>query len=621
MGVSVPALSPALEQALDEDQAAAVRAFGPNTVIVAGAGSGKTRVLTHGLAHLILDHGFSDSQLMLVTFTRLAAQEMRQRAETILQRPLDNLHCGTFHALGAQLLRANSRPFSVIDEQEALLLISDMFTDIEDEVDLGELPSPTQLLELFSMVTEQQTSPDSVLASFENGRYASSRRTIDGLYDTYAERKAARGLLDYADVLAELLTYLRTEPGRQFTGTLRAVLVDEAQDINSIQRQIIDQLCSEGAFRVMVGDPEQSIYGFRHADYSELFRQASDPDCTLVKMATNYRSYSEITEAAGRLIPSSPLRLDVTAARGTSGVMPQLLDPASAEEEAECVLEWAQQRTADGSTPSDLAVIARQHRHLDMIRLALAGAGLPVVNLGRRGGGETLDTARSLLIALMRLSADPFSRLGWQRLLPAFGFQSDEQQQFIRQLTATDDPFADLLERVDHPLLQQLFETVSSREPSADLWRDLCHGSFGMLMTDFEPDLSRRAGLIANLVAMTGDTQEAGEMFVDRMVCCGVEDDGREEGVRLGTVHGAKGLEWPHVFVVRVSQGSFPSLRVQQRELAEERRLLYVAMTRAQDTLTVGRARWLRSRFATKPDYELITDRLADAFATTEAEH
>lgn len=578
----------AIVQQLDPAQAEAVAAFGPRTVVAAGAGSGKTRVLTYGLAHLLSDQiAWQPQELMLLTFTRQAAEEMRERAQHICRRDLSDLRAGTFHAVAGRLLSDHGMGCDLLDESEAQLLIAELVSAAVQEDDLGhlELPTPDVCMSVISRAAEERRDIDDVLVEV-SPRHLDTHRLLDRVAGQYADRKQQMGVRDFSDLLLDAEQFLDTDLGRQFVVSLRAVLVDEVQDLNAAQRRLVAALCAAGAWQVSMGDPNQSIYGFRGADVHDLYAYAAHPDTRVVKLQTNYRSSGEIVDYANALADHNLLTVRMRSARGLTSQPVSVLAPADCGEESELVRAWAVRHLAAGSAAEDLAVLARGHDALEPAARCLVDADMQVALLGRpRGHAEEV---RQGLVALMRLAGDPHHEMAWQAMLKLWRVPQGERAELAAQIAQDPDPLV-ACEQLGGEPVGAVMEAIRGREPGRELWQDMLWGHYGQMAAHAEPDAQRRGRMMQRLLAACPQTTATGSAFLEAMME-GEDGSGGQPGVRLATGHASKGLEWAHVLLLGArpmrTPNAFAGWHPDHQE-PEERRLFYVAVTRARDTLTI----------------------------------
>jgi DNA helicase-2/ATP-dependent DNA helicase PcrA len=549
---------------LDTDQQHALNNLTNRSLIVAGAGSGKTRLLIATLIKLLSE---GKNNIVLLTFTRKAAEEMRRRAEEETDHQLRDLDCGTFHGVALKWLRREGIVDRVLDEEESLIWLQEIIehtAQARDEEDLPR-PSPNQILEWSSRIAEENIHMSLLAGDRADFCLAVQKK--------YKEMKSAENLADYTDLLVGVSEWLDRKDGKNHIESLQAVLVDEAQDLSSLQRKIIDQLTSHGAMRIMIGDPAQCIYSWRGAAADALEKYAQLDNVTLERLANNYRSTPEICSVAQIIMPDGPLALQAKPMR-LSGAIPRLIHCSDVEEEALAIKNWAHQH----DDINDLCVLARTHNQARKAAEALEGT--PIHHLGRDAENSRFQRP---LKALLRLALDPRQIRAWYSLLSLL---PGDNREAAMQIVSAEKPFPEAA--LLWPELNGVFMAIKEQEVSASLWRQLCYGPYGNLLAQAGHEQEAY-----NLAERNLDENCKGAEFLDSLLD-GYTSEGR--GIKLGTVHAAKGLEWKHVLIMRLGEGSFPLHTQTRQQEKEERRLFYVAATRAEDTLTLLESEWQRGR-------------------------
>ena len=518
-------------------------AAAPTAAVIAGPGAGKTRTLVERAVWLVEERGVRPEEITAVTFTSQAAAGLRARlTDRLGRRAAAKLHIGTFHALCLELLGE----VKLLGRGEALELAAETLRerDVRD--------SPRKLLQGVSRV--------------KNGFPPEEAGVDSAVYEDYCARLEALGVLDFDDLLIRALE--KDTAGRR---CFRNLLVDEFQDVNDLQYRLILAWSRGGRSLFVIGDPDQSIYGFRGASGDCFRRLAADrPDAAEIRLRRNYRSAPEILRAALPVIernPGGPRPLEPQRPAGTPVRLVRAEDPFAegifiAKEIGRItggvdMLE-AQKQGADRAVRafSDIAVLCRTHRQLELIEKCLRHDDIPCIVSGREDFWET-DEVRGFLAYFRSLlhGDDEAARTAAQNLCPLDQLGREEEW---RSLAETEKPWR-LAERWEErlggtPALERLRYAAVFHQDFDSLWQAVTLGE--------EADIRRAAG------------------------------KGWESGaVRLMTLHAAKGLEFPAVFVAGVRAGELPLERPgRPAELAEERRLLYVGMTRAREELilTVG---------------------------------
>lgn len=573
---SVPIPENTAAPLLNEEQRQAVEANAPVVAVVAGPGTGKTKTLVERIAYLIEEKGVPPKAITAVTFTNQAANEMRERLEKRLAggASLKGLTVGTFHAIALKLLD----PKPIISQAQAKALMESLLEE------RGEKLSALQALKL---ITRQK-----------NGMRVSG--LPNGLMEAYRERVEQAGFRDLDDLLADALT-LPVKPKGAFT----YLLVDEFQDINPLQHQLVDHWSeySEGLF--VIGDPDQSIYGFRGADAACFDRLlALRPDARMIALKENYRSVPAVLESALQVIAHNPGRERALHPNRPAGAKVRVLtaaDPFSegvfiAKEIARMaggvdMLAAHQQRSDRAVTRafSEIAVLCRTHRQLEQIEYCLLHDDIPCVITGREDFWE--DGKVKGLLGFFASLLEPANTMA---LFDALKGLWKCPQPLIQQA-------CEALKTMDKPDAALLKARLSAFEPLTP-WLGAVEALEGQLQK------AKPRKLLEQLVQLAGAEGKAipkllnAAVFDNRMdgflqaALAGEEGDlrrrsgaGYQSGaVRLSTFHGAKGLEYPVVFLARVDRGDLPLERAQgETDAEEERRLFFVGITRAREELIV----------------------------------
>lgn len=564
---------PASADRLNLQQQAAVAAKEPVVAVIAGPGTGKTNTLVSRIAYLIEERGVKPDEITAVTFTNQAAAEMRQRLEKRLggKRAVSRMTIGTFHAICLHMLG----DVRLISRGEALTIAADVLAETESRKTAGSL------LQAVSRI--------------KNGASFETAELDKALYTAYCAQLQKRGMLDFDDLLSEGLK-LDTVGRKSF----HYLLVDEFQDINAVQYKLVCAWHKNGKSLFVIGDPDQSIYGFRGATGDCFSRLQSEfPNIREIRLVENYRSAPEVLQAAIPLINRNPGELRLLSPNRPAGIAVRLIHASDDFAEAVFIakeisrmtggVDMLEAQNADSGRGvrafSDIAVLCRTHRRLELIESCLKHDDIPCVVSGRddfldadevRGvlaffrsmqevrDTAALETAMRLLwncpADLIRRASDACKKLS--RFDPELLRETVRGFGHLELWLACAEKWFPLLEEKPYrliarwaeeygktPAMDRLYHTAVFHKSFAELWNTLILGE--------EADVSRAAG----------KRWESG-------------------AVRLMTLHGAKGLEFPAVFVAGVKAGILP-LETQGRpaDVEEERRLLYVGMTRAREEL------------------------------------
>ena len=590
-------------------------------LVVAGAGTGKTDTLAHRVAHLVMQ-GVDPQRILLLTFTRRAALEMRRRARDIVKSALDEplgglshslaqrlTWAGTFHSIGNRLLRAYAAHlkldprFTVIDRGDS----ADLLDAIRQQLGLAakqeRFPRKDTCLAIYSYRVNTQKSLKQTLE--ERYPWCSPWETdLSSLYREYVERKRRASLLDFDDLLLYWHAMMGAPRLAEHVGShFDHVLVDEYQDTNRLQAEILYRLKPDGLGLTVVGDDAQSIYSFRAAAVENIlgFPERFVPRAEVVTLAQNYRSTQAILGAANALMAEAPrqFRKHLLSVR-SDGPPPRLLTVDDLQTQAEVVCDEVLRRREAQVPLKRQAVLFRSGSHSDLLEIELAKRKIPFV---KYGGLKFLEAAHVKdLLAILRWAENPRNMLAAFRviqLLPGMG--PGNARKAVEKLEECAYSFESLKQFVpptsssaDWTKLTVLMATLG--EPQRP-WAGQLH----LAREWYRPHLERiyehfhtRVGDLDQLELLSGQypsrerfltelTLDPPDATSDRAGTPGLDED----YLVLSTIHSAKGMEWDTVYLLNVVDGSFPSEFATGRPelIEEERRLLYVAMTRARDEL------------------------------------
>lgn len=602
-----------LEGLNDEQRAAVMHGDGPLAVI-AGAGTGKTTVLAARVAMLIA-RGVRPERILLLTFSRQAAAEMVRRAEALLARAGSRragvrVQGGTFHSVAVQMLRQHGSAiglpatFTVLDRTDA----EDLIGLVRSELGLGggkrRFPQPSTCLDICSRCVNAREPLEQALA-----RYPWCSDAADGLarlFAAYTERKEQQHVLDYDDLLWFWHALLRTRPvGDEIRARFDAVLVDEYQDTNALQAEIVALLRPDGRGVTVVGDDAQAIYGFRAATVENILRfKEQFPEATTVTLTRNYRSTQPVLDAANAIIAGAArgFRKDLVAHRGP-GAHPRLICCADEREQSSYVADRILEHRENGVALRRQAVLFRAAHHSADLELELKRRNIPFV---KYGGLKFLEMAHIKdLVAVLRLAENPLDATAAMRVLRLVPGIGPATARRLTELLAASggDPRAWLEARVPEaaaPVLRTVAEalgriaTGSTHDVSAHV--RVARSVLGPLIERAYDDPAPRLADLEHLEALASrfDSRQRfiAEMALDPprwtedLAGPPLLDD---DWLVLSTMHSAKGLEFDVVYVIHASDGNIPSDMAtgSPEEIDEERRLFYVACTRARDHLYV----------------------------------
>uniref|UniRef100_A0A7C4RUZ7 DNA 3'-5' helicase n=1 Tax=Fervidobacterium thailandense TaxID=1008305 RepID=A0A7C4RUZ7_9BACT len=582
---------------LDDEQKEAVLNSSGRTVVIAGPGSGKTRVITYKIAYL-LQTGLRPSEIVLVTFTRAAAKEMIERAHRVTKKDLSEMTAGTFHHVCNLILRRYGtvlgiKPnFTILDESDSKDLMKIVRARFVTSKQMSKaLPTPAELYSILTYSNNTLQSTYEVITR-KAKRWINVVDLIEKIFKDYTLEKEKQNVLDYDDLLLKTLYLLENHPDicERISSKFKWVLVDEFQDTNIVQLKIVELLSKVHGNLFVVADDAQSIYSFRGARFEnvkEIMKEAK-----VFKIQTNYRSTDKIVELINSLIPQSSVPKRLRAVR--IGVQkPVVVNTYDHFDEAKFVAQRIVEHVNDGASYRDIAVIYRAHSHSLELQVELSKRNIPFRVLS---GLRFTETAHAKdVIAFLKVLQNPYDALSWMRVLKLLENIGDATaEKIVTQLLESKSPMDKLLElNVKSADMQNFKEIISScigKRPSEQI-RRFYEGFYTSYLETHYPDFRDREEDVERLIEMAEFYETTGDFLSDITVS---EDVGRtelndEEGkVTLTTVHQAKGLEWKVVFVIGVNPGDFPHfLAVKEGNIDEEERLFYVAITRAKDYLYI----------------------------------
>jgi len=607
-----------LDKELNDAQRAAVTCGPGPKLVIAGAGSGKTRTITYRVAHLITQ-GIQPPQILLATFTNKAAREMLSRVEAITGGDAGAIWGGTFHAIGNRLLRQHGplvglQPnYSILDDEDQRDLVKLCIGEAKISVEEKRFPAPSLVQDLISFAFNTQRPLDSVIEE-RAPHFAEWTQALGQIHARYEAKKRTANAVDYDDLLKFWMRLLADKPdiARRLGAQFKHLLVDEYQDTNALQAQIIERIAEHNGRNLMVvGDDAQSIYRFRGANYDNILQfPERNPGTEIFKLEVNYRSTPEILEFTNASILNNQrqYRKTLTPQR-TRGSLPVVLPVNDMYQEAAFVAQRILQLRDDGTPLADMAVLYRAHAHSSILQAELIKRNIPYEV---RSGVRFFEQAHIKdVVSYLKVLDNPFDEIAWRRLwlmLPRVG--NVTAAKLWQAIASAPDPLAAAVEPSvcaglpsgAQPGFKRLQEDLRAlRASTADhtpaelinavmdtAYPDYLRARYEAFQSRLE-DLQQLAvfakpyrtlrGLLSELILL-------GELYGQEMAGGGSRD---EERLILSSVHQAKGLEWRVVFVMRMCEGDFPSeiaLREPDGE-EEERRIFYVATTRAKDELYI----------------------------------
>jgi|CZKI01.1.fsa_nt_gi DNA helicase-2/ATP-dependent DNA helicase PcrA len=604
---------------LNDEQYAAVTAEAGPLLVLAGAGSGKTRTLTYRVAWL-LSRGVRAGEILLLTFTNKAAKQMLHRVQELTGIEPQRFWGGTFHSIGNRALRIYGEAiglapaFTILDAEEAERLLKQV-VESQDKAFFKDKTHPRAgpLFGIISLARNIQLGPEATVEKYFP-HYSDIRDRIPGFAKAYEARKREQKVCDYDDLLEYWLALLRQAPevAAYFSHRFRHVLVDEYQDTNTLQAQIVDTIGSH--HRIMaVGDDAQCIYSWRGANFENIMTFPDrHPGTAIHRIETNYRSTPEILNLANGVLLAQPkgrhFDKELRASRGHME-KPYVVQTMDDREQAEFIVKRVRALHEDeGTALSSIAVLYRSHFIAVETQIALARAGIPY----HITSGVKFFERQHIrdLVALLRFVYNPADGQAWERiavLLPKVGekgaqkihaaalARARESQRNILDVLDAEEVRAkvakDAREEWDKLVvsLRQVSDSMQAGTP-ADAVETAIEGWYGDYLKGAFADYSDR---LEELTALVGFAQrfEETQDFLAQILLLNSETSDRHvdpdsDAIKLTTVHQAKGLEYDVVFVIGLADGQFPGRRsIEAGDVEEERRLFYVAVTRARNEL------------------------------------
>ena len=587
---------------LNPQQKQAATTKNKHSLVLAGAGCGKTKTIVARAAYLI-EQGVPANQIQILTFTRRSASEIVARVELALGDQARGLRASTFHTFCMYLLRRAPKAFgldqfSIIDRDDQLMLFR-LIRGKDDKNNPNALPKPQQLCDLYSFARNTRQKLSLALEK-QLPEFLEFKDQIAEIMKEYESRKRARSFLDYDDILAVVASALAQSEGLvEYVASLcQYMLVDEMQDTNPLQWAILEPL-KEKTSLFCVGDDAQSIYGFRGADFENIHHfKDRVPDAEIFKLEKNYRSTQEILDLSNWLLERSPIHYDkkLEAYRG-DGLKPRMhVFPNEFDEAKWIAIDIKERHLLQGSAWSDHMVLVRSAFAARHIEAAFIQANVPYRFIG---GMKLLETAHVKdLLSLLRVIANPLDDIAWMRFLTLWNGVGDVGASKLAQqllLDADIEKIAEKLEKFgripDHTLLIMKQMSVLKTEVEACV-RLGVEAILNQLEENYaKKDWHKRVGdfdLVKQLASKHTQLSEFLEEYVlDPVSISEIERQSQDDVVTMITIHSAKGTEQKVCYVANVSAGQYPHARAQGNfdEVEEERRVLYVALTRAQNEL------------------------------------
>jgi DNA helicase-2/ATP-dependent DNA helicase PcrA len=585
-------------QQLDDEQRTAVLKSAGRSIIIAGPGSGKTRVITYKLLHL-LKTGIKPSEILLVTFTRAAANEMIDRARMLTGIDLEGITAGTFHHICNLILRRYARKvglfpnFTILDEEDSKSLIKHVRTMVLERTgEIKHFPSHGVLQKIFSYATNTMSTLHSALLKI-NPKYIDYEKIIEDIYREYTIEKRNQNCVDYDDLLVFAVQVLQDSDIRlRESRKYKWILVDEFQDTNILQLNLIELLSSFHKNIVVVADDSQSIYSFRGARYENVRDFMKIDGTKLFKIQTNYRSVEPIVKLINATIPKRSVPKVLRAVK-FSDQKPIVIKTSDRQEEAAYVSKQILRLIEQGFDPEEIAVLYRSHSHSLELQIELSKQQIDFKILSGIRFTETAHVKD--IIAFLRIIQNPREKISWirvARLFPGIGAKTASNLAEHAYGAALQNDVSSILDGFSQKKgqileIKKLLSEMQEESTVSDKISFLYESFYQQYLQDNYPDYKERQQDIERLIEVALRYNSLEHFLSDLTVNEDVQNNvSKGQKITLTTVHQAKGLEWDVVFVISVNPGDFPSYyALMENNIDEEERIFYVAITRPRKLL------------------------------------
>lgn len=614
----------AFEKELNPEQNAAATAPDGPLLVLAAAGTGKTRTLVYRVAYL-MRKGIDPARILLLTFTNKAAREMLDRARALVGVDVGGLWGGTFHHMANRMLRRHAHhlgfklDYIILDSDDSTRLIKQAVKDCR--LATKEFPKAEVLADIFGMAANTG-QPVSQVAAKRFAEHPVDLQDISMVHEAYSAKKRATNAMDFDDLLVYGLELFRQQPGvlDHYKEKFLYTLVDEYQDTNPIQSEWIDKIASQHRNLLVVGDDFQSIYSWRGADFRNIMSFPDRyPDAKTYLLETNYRSIPEILNVANACIAGNPAQFQkVLRSTRPSSAKPLVAHLRDGEHQSAFVTDHINRLLQEGYKPSEIAVLYRAHFHAMELQLNLTRTRIPyVITSGVRFFEQAHVKDVCSLLRILHTPGDELAFKRFLQLMPKVGEKTAHKIwiKLGRTFAATDPAQRKLLRTLlpslaaavwkdIEPICKALVDEHLEDDPGEVIQRFIQTYYERYALNSFD-NFERRLEDLQELVLFTAKFESLTQMLNEIALLTNLDTEAAatgaspEKAVRLSTVHQAKGLEWRAVILIWITEGMFPSSRAMAESPeaeAEERRLFYVAVTRAKDNLVICVPSWRRMR-------------------------
>ena len=602
-----------LEELNNKQKEAVENTEGP-VLVIAGAGSGKTKVLTHKIAFLIQEKQVKPWNILAITFTNKAANEMKQRVENLLSDSSNDIWMGTFHSICVRILRRYidrigfDSSFIIFDTSDQRTLVKDCLKELKVD---DKLFTDRAVLSEISNAKNEMLEPKAYSVKYANDF---RKETIGKVYELYQKRLRENNAIDFDDIINYTIKILTENQDvlEYYTEKFKYVLVDEYQDTNKAQFMLISILASKYGNITVVGDNDQGIYSFRGADISNILNFERDfPGTKIIKLEQNYRCTGNILKAANAVIKHNETKYDKKLwTENNEGNIPCIYSGDDEYDEASYIINQIRfLKTEEYFKFSDFAVLYRMNSQSRAIEDILRRENIPYKIIGGLKFYERKEIKD--IIAYLRLIFNPSDNMSLKRIInePKRGIGKTSLDNIAKISEETGNSMYDIIKNAEKYGLNRVY--LNSRE-FIEAIEELRSKKDNMLISDLIKETLKKTGYtkalelentveaetrIQNLdefltVAIEFEEESADNTLAEFLEGITLSSDvdnleDEEESVTLMTLHSAKGLEFPVVFLVGMEEGIFPGYKSigEPKELEEERRLFYVGITRAKQYL------------------------------------
>lgn len=596
---------------LNAAQLAAVEQVDGPVLVVAGAGTGKTRTLVYRVARMI-ELGIRPESILLMTFTRRASQEMLRRASALVGQKAEQVNGGTFHSFANLTLRKHAatigyaNTFTILDQGDSEDVINLLRARMGFDTKGMRFPRKGTLGSMISSSVNRLTPVEEIIEE-EYPQYRRLVEEIQGLARGYQDYKRTHNLMDYDDLLINMMALLERFPDvrARLGDQHRYIMVDEYQDTNKLQHEIVRLLGEKHRNVMAVGDDSQSIYSFRGADFRNIMDfPKSFPNTTVITLEENYRSTQPILDLTNEVLRHAAEKYEKNLyTRRATGEMPAIISASDEQLQSQFVVQRVLELREEGVELNDIAVLFRSSFLSFDLEIELNKANIPYVKMG---GFKFIETAHVKdLIAYLRVLHNPRDVVSWNRILLLLqGVGPRTAQRVIEEIAAERLQIGsgsdELARRVGNNAIGELFATLSELKAerlSVPEKVDRLIEYYRPIMKGKYDDYNKRLKDVEMFAEIAGRYRSLASFLSDMALepptesVIGMEEAGKEdEKLVLSTIHSAKGLEFNSVFIIWALDGRFPSIYAagNLEAIEEERRLMYVATTRAKDRLAIS---------------------------------